>query len=402
MAHLQTPDSYNRNCPIHSRMNTAVPVYTQGPLFWHQQQQQQQHLHGQHHFSLHRQAIANQLRPQQSYHHYINPTLINPLSSTNSPPVFPFSSTIRSFPMTPPMYHIDYSLHMNLPAPPLHKIFDLCRIPRWWSDAHSSQSPAVVSPPIVSQSSISGHPEYSDLLEMYKIDDNNLQQMYSTIDDLSQIQQAPSLLPPVVFSPPPPVVFSPPPSVLFSPPFVPSTGTIADIFPVVPLPRSQPPLLPFSDKEPQYSFSALSALAITSYQHKMATLTEIYTFISTTFPFYKRSQRAWKNSIRNCLHNNECFKRSPFLPPEDKSGKNVYWIMDPYSKTHFLKGSFKVKRHSSKKNTLKKYTREEINRGYFDYQSMEVILHNNTNICELFPSPKARQKPHLILINTEH
>jgi len=48
-------------------------------------------------------------------------------------------------------------------------------------------------------------------------------------------------------------------------------------------------------------------MAIEKYPQQMATLNEIYQFISTHFPYYQQNQVRWQNSIRHSLSFNDCF-----------------------------------------------------------------------------------------------
>lgn len=446
-----------RECPLHTLQgpvyirqypNEPIPTPTIPWIYSHQQYQH----------TLYTQTSADQWRTfrmqvtiqhhlqQQNENNRRRPPPVNPLSPTNSAPVFPFQSPNvppKSPTLHPPLLHTDYSIHANLPAPPLDKIFQLCREPRWWSDPsllqNTSNTKMTPDPPMTTSSTSLSH---ADILELYKTDNTQSTDQSTSSQDItlqtyftpqhsestSSSTSLPPLPPPSQTSfaiprlslppPPPPPSFLSPPSgtslrqpfhfspscpSLVSPPHLSSPSlrsqsshhynTLPD-HPtnfVIPLPsQKKVPSLPISDKEPPYSFSALTALAISSYQYRMATLTEIYAFISTNFPFYKRSQRAWKNSIRNCLHANKCFKRSPVSPPEDPSGKSVYWMIDPYSKTHFLKGSFKKKIPTSKKSL--RQDQEEINLGYFDYLRVELIPHEVTKICHLFPMQKQDSK----------
>lgn len=326
------------------------------------------------------------------------PRYFAPLSPS-MPPLFPFPPPLPMRPQ-PPMLYTDYSCHLNLPAPPLDRIFQSAYMwPRWWTTSippldetilytpRPLRAPTLLPPP----STITGPADqlnYDDLLKIYEGNDDK--QLLCTAPTIPTSTQPTMTQTSTAFSPILPI-----PSIS---PLQTAAGGSAEsfLFPPLLAESSTCPILPLSEKEPPYSYTGLAALAISAYPQRIATLNEIYSFIASTFPYYKRSQRAWKNSIRHCLQHTDCFKMVC-----DGRGKCVYWTVDSNSKTHVLKGSFKAKKHSCTVNRVKKTLKEldEESRGYFEPSKITSIPNKETDIVNLFPPDNNDTASTLVSIN---
>uniref|UniRef100_UPI00358F78EA forkhead box protein F1-A-like isoform X2 n=1 Tax=Myxine glutinosa TaxID=7769 RepID=UPI00358F78EA len=92
-------------------------------------------------------------------------------------------------------------------------------------------------------------------------------------------------------------------------------------------------------EKPPYSYIALIVMAIQSSPAKRLTLSEIYQFLQSRFPFFRGAYQGWKNSVRHNLSLNECFIKLP--KGLGRPGKGHYWTIDPTSEFMFEEGSFR-------------------------------------------------------------
>ncbi|KZT52997.1 winged helix DNA-binding domain-containing protein, partial [Calocera cornea HHB12733] len=83
------------------------------------------------------------------------------------------------------------------------------------------------------------------------------------------------------------------------------------------------PIGPRPSTKPAWSYAALIGQSINAAPSKRASLSQIYNWISTAYPFYKRSEAGWQNSIRHNLSLNECFVK--IKREEGEKGKGCWW-----------------------------------------------------------------------------
>lgn len=86
-------------------------------------------------------------------------------------------------------------------------------------------------------------------------------------------------------------------------------------------------------EKPPYSYIALIVMAINSTPSKKMTLSEIYSFLQQSFPFFRSTYMGWKNSVRHNLSLNECFIKLP--KAMGRAGKGHYWTIAPDSDCMF-------------------------------------------------------------------
>ncbi|EJU03581.1 hypothetical protein DACRYDRAFT_114955 [Dacryopinax primogenitus] len=98
---------------------------------------------------------------------------------------------------------------------------------------------------------------------------------------------------------------------------------------------------PRSTAKPAWSYAALIGQAITAAPSNRASLSQIYNWISTAYPFYKRSEAGWQNSIRHNLSLNECFVK--IKREEGEKGKGCWWGIRPGDEECFAGGGFRKK-----------------------------------------------------------
>lgn len=93
---------------------------------------------------------------------------------------------------------------------------------------------------------------------------------------------------------------------------------------------------PYSTNKPPYSYAALIGQALNAARRGRACLDHIYLYISTVYPYYKRGEQAWQNSIRHNLSQNSSFTRLK----HPSGGQHGEWGIRPEDLHCFKGGGF--------------------------------------------------------------
>ncbi|GLB41801.1 putative DNA ligase [Lyophyllum shimeji] len=127
---------------------------------------------------------------------------------------------------------------------------------------------------------------------------------------------------------------SPPPaSSPVSSPHRPVVNLVSSPGPMGPLPNEEEyetlpytlPPGPYSPNKPDLSYAALVGQAILSSPEHRLTLQEIYDWITIVYPYFKRGETTWMNSIRHVLSTTVCFRK---VPRERSVGRTQWAIWD--------------------------------------------------------------------------
>ncbi|KAM0790917.1 hypothetical protein ACM66B_004224 [Microbotryomycetes sp. NB124-2] len=96
---------------------------------------------------------------------------------------------------------------------------------------------------------------------------------------------------------------------------------------------------PHDPNRPSFSYSALIGQAILGNPDKRARLSEIYDFVMTNYPYYRRNESGWQNSIRHNLSLQPVFRK---IPDDTFVGnkKSCFWTIKEEEEWRFAGGGW--------------------------------------------------------------
>lgn len=101
----------------------------------------------------------------------------------------------------------------------------------------------------------------------------------------------------------------------------------------IPKPEDMPPITDDGTKPP-YSYATLIGMAILRSSNRQLTLSQIYSWINSTFKYYQRKS-GWQNSIRHNLSLNKAFRK--IERPKGDTGKGHYWVVEKGCEFQFIR-----------------------------------------------------------------
>lgn len=90
--------------------------------------------------------------------------------------------------------------------------------------------------------------------------------------------------------------------------------------------------------KPPFSYAALIGQALFSTPDLRMALSDIYTWIMQKYPYFRKEDAGWQNSIRHNLSLNQCFIKTQRGP--DNPGKGCLWAIKPGTEDQFVDGDF--------------------------------------------------------------
>ncbi|KAI7908206.1 fork head domain-containing protein [Cokeromyces recurvatus] len=137
------------------------------------------------------------------------------------------------------------------------------------------------------------------------------------------------------------------------------------------------------DEKPPYSYATLIAHAILTSKDGRLTLSDIYKWISEAYPYYKRGQKGWQNSIRHNLSlNKKWFVKVDRRPTQAHPGKGGYWTLQVNMEKIFVDNLCQAGGHSRRHHDMGMYNSSQYNRSSSHTESDENKMRGTMeNMC---------------------
>ncbi|KAJ6621384.1 hypothetical protein B0H10DRAFT_2018305 [Mycena sp. CBHHK59/15] len=118
---------------------------------------------------------------------------------------------------------------------------------------------------------------------------------------------------------------------------------------------------PYSNERPHYSYAALIGQAVLSSRDHRLTLQEIYEWITTVYPHFKRGEQTWMNSIRHVLSTTSAFRKVS----RERSAGRSHWAIFDEDLECFLDGGYRkhgsmLRTRGGSRSKPKKRSAEEV------------------------------------------
>ncbi|KAA1468866.1 hypothetical protein DENSPDRAFT_878470 [Dentipellis sp. KUC8613] len=117
------------------------------------------------------------------------------------------------------------------------------------------------------------------------------------------------------------------------------------------LPFTLPPG-PYSQQKPDLPYAALIGQAILSSPQHRLTLQEIYDWITIVYPYFKRNEQTWMNSIRHVLSTTIVFRKVQ----RDRAVGRTLWAIFDRDLDCFIGGGFRKEHCSDMQDQKSRYT----------------------------------------------
>ncbi|XP_054160903.1 protein lin-31-like [Oppia nitens] len=131
--------------------------------------------------------------------------------------------------------------------------------------------------------------------------------------------------------------------------------------------------------KPQYSYVALITMAIKSSPDRSLPLAGIYEWIYKRFPYFKKGDKGWQNSIRHNLSLNECFMKIPIEISTTSARKGNKWALHPNYEDMFVDGNYK-RRKKIKRNRTSPYDTSKVFMNHHHQQHHHQVVQTVPNM----------------------